>query len=87
MGTAEEACEAFCDVDVQCAGGGQQDLEDCYGDCVYYEGAEAPCEDAALGLYACLVQLSCAEIEDYWAEVGDPYPCQPEAEVELAACR
>jgi hypothetical protein len=80
VGASDGGCEAFCVVEVQCDGGDDDDLEHCLDYCAWYDETGHECGPVADVLYACLAELSCAELDVYWAGV-EPYPCQAENEV------
>jgi hypothetical protein len=85
-GRAKEACELACPTMVACERCDREDLELCLEDCAEEDELDGACDEAAAGLYTCLAGLSCAELEDYWEELSDPYPCQAEEEAEIEAC-
>lgn len=91
-GAAVDACEAACVTQAPCEAEWEEDVDErealqaCLEDCGWYEGATVACDEAGATLQMCLGGLSCEELEDYWDEISDPYPCQAEEEAEIEAC-
>jgi hypothetical protein len=77
-GRAKEACQQACQTMVACERGDREELALCVEDCTEEDELDGACDEATAELYTCLTGLSCAELEDYWEELSDPYPCQTE---------
>ena len=84
--TLEEACEAYCEVSLECSPGSFPDLQDCTGACTSEPLNGPECKERRIADWSCLGSLSCDEFERS-ALVSDPdRPCAEEYEEFKDAC-
>jgi hypothetical protein len=76
----EELCMEGCAVFAECLGGGG--LPDCYDMCLeHHNSLEGACLGYEQALTACIIGLTCDELDQFIDESPEPYPCQAEQEL------
>jgi hypothetical protein len=75
----EQLCMDGCAVFADCLGGGG--IPDCYDSCLeHHDSLEGECLGLEQALTACIIDLTCDELDQFIEGEPEPYPCQAESE-------